>query len=138
MADLTAVLLAATSADPAAQQAAEAQLAALEAAGFAPFVAAVAAELAGETKPAGCRVLAGLVLKNAVYSEDAGRRAEKGAKWVEGVPSGVKAQIRAALLATLASEVRGARAWGGGGGRGEGGAHSVVNRCRAPGRRRRR
>ena len=107
--DLTPILSAAQGADAAARQAAGQQLAALEAQNFGGFMALLVQELASEAKPAVTRQLAGLIMKNAVYSDDAARCEEKAGKW-EAVDPSSKAQIRATLLATLASPVRGAAA----------------------------
>jgi hypothetical protein len=104
--DLTSVLNAAQGADAVARQAAGQQLAALEAQNFGGFMGLLVQELASESKPAVTRQLAGLIMKNAVFSDDAARFDEKAAKW-QAVDPGTKAQIRATLLATLGSPVRG-------------------------------
>ena len=103
--DLTAVLTAAQSPDAAAQKQAEQQLDAQAAANFPLFLGLLATELASEAKPEGCRRLAGILLKNAVYSDNEQRAVEKAALWAAVDPS-AKTQIRAALLATLGSPVR--------------------------------
>jgi len=103
--DLTAVLTAAQSGDAARQKAAEETLNTQGSSNYAPFLVLLAAELANESKPADIRQLAGILLKNAVYSSDEGRAAEKAAKWA-AVDAGCKASIRAARLATLNSPVR--------------------------------
>jgi importin subunit beta-1 len=108
MADITAVLQAAQAPDAATRQQAEAQLQSLEAANFPSFLMMLVGELAAEAKPALTRKLAGLIMKNAVFSQDGARRAEKAAKWA-AVDAVSKAQIRAGLLATLASQARAAR-----------------------------
>ncbi len=105
MADLTAVLQAAQSPDAGTRQQAEAQLQGMEASNYGAFLTLLVAELAAEAKPAQTRRLAGLIMKNAVYADDGVRRAEKAAKWL-AVDEAAKAQIRAALLATLASQAR--------------------------------
>jgi|APGre2960657444_1045066.scaffolds.fasta_scaffold00364_4 importin subunit beta-1 len=107
---LTAVLTSAQSADAATRKAAEEQLLAFEAQNFDAFMGLLASELGNEAKPPATRRLAGLMLKNAVFSDDCVRAAEKSAKWA-AVAEGAKAQIRACLLSTLNSEVR--RSWGG-------------------------
>ena len=103
--DITAVLSAAQSADANVRQAAEQQLALLESQNYAAFLGMLVTELASEAKPPVPRRLAGLIMKNAVYSDDAARCDEKAAKWA-GVDPGSKEQICTALLATLASPVR--------------------------------
>ena len=104
--DLTAVLTAAQSPDAAAQKSAEQQLDAQAASNFPLFLGLLATELANEAKPEGCRRLAGILLKNAVYSDNEARAGEKAALWA-AVDPGAKTQIRTALLATLGSPVRG-------------------------------
>ena len=64
--DLTAVLASAQSPDAATRQAAEASLKAASEADPAAFLAALAAELAGEGRPPETRQIAGLILKNAL------------------------------------------------------------------------
>ena len=108
---LTAVLQNAQSADAAARTQAEAQLKGLEASNFALFVVLLAGELANEGKPEQTRRLSGLVLKNAVFSDDEKRAAERAAAWA-GVDTGSKQTVRAHLLSALNSPVR-RRAGGG-------------------------
>ena len=129
--DITAVLSAAQNQDAGVRQAAEQQLAALEAQNYGAFMGLLVSELASEAKPALPRRLAGLIMKNAVYSDDAARCDEKVAKWA-AVDPGSKAQIRAALLATLASPVRGGAALRSGCGASRGvaaGGRAVALRC---------
>lgn len=64
--DLTAVLVSAQSPDAGIRQQAEAALEHLRATQPAAYLAALAAELGGENKPAEARQIAGLILKNAL------------------------------------------------------------------------
>ena len=102
---LTQVLQNAQSPDAALRTAAEAQLKGLESSNFALFVTLLAGELANEAKPEQTRRLAGLVLKNAVFSDDEKRAAERAAAWA-AVDEASKGQVRAHLLNTLNSPVR--------------------------------
>lgn len=103
---LTQVLQNAQSADAGLRTAAEAQLKGLEASNFALFCVLLAGELGNEAKPEQTRRLAGLVLKNAVFSDDEKRAQERAAAWA-AVDEHSKHQVRAHLLATLNSPVRG-------------------------------
>jgi importin subunit beta-1 len=103
--DLTAVLQAAQSSDPAHRANAEETIKQQGNNNFAPFLVLLSAELSNESKPTETRVLAGILLKNAVYSDDEARAAERAAKWA-AVDAASKSAIRAALLATLSSAVR--------------------------------
>ena len=102
---LTAVLQNAQSSDAAARTQAEAQLKGLEASNFALFVVLLSGELANEGKPEQTRRLSGLVLKNAVFSDDEKRAAERAAAWA-AVDASSKQQVRANLLSALNSPVR--------------------------------
>lgn len=102
---LTAVLQNAQSADAGARTQAEAQLKGLEASNFALFVVLLSGELANEGKPEQTRRLSGLVLKNAVFSDDEKRAAERAAAWA-AVDASSKQQVRANLLSALNSPVR--------------------------------
>jgi importin subunit beta-1 len=64
--EITLVLQAATSADPQARNAAEAQLQQAEQQNAGAYIAALSSELANSEKPAAIRQIAGILLKNAV------------------------------------------------------------------------
>lgn len=76
--DLTAVLVSAQSPDASVRQQAEAALEHLRATQPAAYLAALAAELGGESKPAEARQIAGLILKNAL---DAPSEVKKVTTW---------------------------------------------------------
>ena len=103
---LTQVLQNAQNPDAALRTAAEAQLKTLEASNFALFVVLLAGELANEAKPETTRRLAGLVLKNAVFSDDERRAAERAQAWA-GVDDSSKHQVTSNLLVALNSQVCG-------------------------------
>mmetsp|Transcript_14375 Transcript_14375/g.47212 ORF Transcript_14375/g.47212 Transcript_14375/m.47212 type:complete len:885 (+) Transcript_14375:177-2831(+) len=106
--DLTGVLSAAQSPDPAQRQEADKALNAFRDGNFVGYVVSLCAELATEGKAPENRALAGLVLKNDLDAKDPKTRAQYAERW-RAVAGPVKAQIRAAVLATLASPVNEAR-----------------------------
>ncbi|KAK3266547.1 hypothetical protein CYMTET_24835 [Cymbomonas tetramitiformis] len=87
---------------------AEQQLAQLEATNYGGYLTSLAFELASEGKPADCRKLAGLILKNCFYARDMATAEQKAAKWA-ATDAQIKAQIRQALLAALVSQEADAR-----------------------------
>ena len=97
--DLTAVLVSAQSPDAAVRQQAEAALEHLRSTQPAAYLAALAAELGGESKPAEARQIAGLILKNALDApsevkkvkraeERAGREKGRGTNDGDGIGGG--------------------------------------------------
>jgi len=75
--DLTPVLASAQSPDAATRHAAEAALEAARAANPPAFLLALAAQLAGEDKPAATRQIAGLILKNALDAPSDAKKVRK-------------------------------------------------------------
>lgn len=79
MADLTALLVAAQSADAAVRTQAEQQLTALQSSNYGELLVGLSAELANAAKPVDARRLAGLILKNTLDAKDDARKV--GAGW---------------------------------------------------------
>ena len=79
MSDLTALLVAAQSADAAVRTQAEAQLNALQQSNYGELLVGLSAELANATKPVDARRLAGLILKNTLDAKEDARKV--GRRW---------------------------------------------------------
>ncbi|EFJ08161.1 hypothetical protein SELMODRAFT_185511 [Selaginella moellendorffii] len=106
--EVTQVLLNAQSADGSVRKLAEDNLRQFQDQNLAAFLVSLSGELASDDKPPESRKLAGLILKNSLDAKDAGRRAELGDRWLL-LDSAARAQIKAALVATLAAPVAEAR-----------------------------
>lgn len=78
--ELTNVLVSAQSPDAAVRQQAEQALEHLKSSQPAAYLAALAAELGGEQKPAEARQIAGLILKNALDAPSAVQKVRNGVK----------------------------------------------------------
>jgi len=106
---LTAVLLNCNTPDPNVRQLAEKWLQDAEQQNFALYLQILCMELSNNEKPPESRSLAGLQLKNALVAQDENTKMQKVQKWLS-LDQGLKGQIKAASLATLASPQREARA----------------------------
>lgn len=84
---------------------AEGQLRALELSDLPTYLASLCIELGNPAKPVESRQLAGIQLKNALFSKDSQRNAELQARWLQ-VNDDVRRQIKHGILSTLASPVR--------------------------------
>lgn len=89
---------------------AEKWLAEAEKQNLALFLQILCAELANNDKPAQTRRLAGLIIKNSLTAKDEARKQVLVTKWLQQVDPNIKTQIKQAVLMTLASPVREARA----------------------------
>lgn len=106
--EVTQFLLNAQSPDGAVRKQAEDSLKQFQEQNSAAFLVSLALELANNDKPAESRKLAGLILKNSLDAKDASRKSELAQAWVS-LNDAVKAQIKAAILTTLSSNVMDAR-----------------------------
>ncbi|XP_057526597.1 importin subunit beta-1-like [Amaranthus tricolor] len=106
--EITQVLLNAQSVEADIRKQAEDGLNTFQEQNYPSFLLSLAGELANEEKPAESRKLAGLVLKNAVDAKDSHRKYELVQKWMS-LDAGLKNQIKACLLQSLASPVHDAR-----------------------------
>lgn len=102
--DISAALLATLSYDPNVRQPAEAHLAQFAEANFPGYMASLIAELGNDSRDAGVRQAAGLLLKNAVDAKDEARRKQLNQRWAAVDPT-VKQSIREVLLQCLHSPV---------------------------------
>lgn len=106
--EITQFLLAAQSADANIRNEAEASLKHLQQQNLAGFLLSLSVELANNDKPAECRRLAGIVLKNSLDAKDAGTKEVLAQQWM-AVDASFKSQIKDLLLRTLGSPVPEAR-----------------------------
>ena len=106
--DFTQVLLNATSPDGNVRRVAEESLKSFQDQNFAGYVVALVQELANNEKQIDSRRLAGLMLKNTLDAKELARKMEFVNRWIALDPT-IKAQIKAALLATLATPTQEAR-----------------------------
>ncbi|PWA77827.1 Armadillo-like helical [Artemisia annua] len=106
--EVTQVLLNAQSVDGSVRKQAEESLKQFQEQNLAGFLLALSGELASEEKPVDSRKLAGLILKNALDAKEQHRKFKLVQRWLS-LDVGVKTQIKACLLQTLASPVYEAR-----------------------------
>eukprot|EP00899_Mesostigma_viride_P011808 jgi/Mesvir1/20628/Mv14854-RA.1 len=106
--EITEVLLNAQNPDGAIRKIAEDNLTGFQERDYAMYLLSLSHELSNNGKPADSRRLAGLILKNALDAKDEKRKGELKDRWVALSPQ-IKAQVRAALLATLGASVVDAR-----------------------------
>lgn len=110
MADFTAILLSAQSADDNQRLPAEASIKNFEQTNLAQYVASVCMELASESKPAASRQLAGILLKNALISSHSEAATyELGQRWLKLDNESVRVPAKKIMMSTLASPVRAIR-----------------------------
>eukprot|EP00250_Pteridium_aquilinum_P006489 c16400_g1_i2 orf=255-2879(+) len=106
--EVTQFLLNAQSPDGTVRKLAEDSLKQFQDQNLPAFLLSLVHELANNDKPAESRKLAGLILKNSLDAKDASRKSELVQTWL-ALNDGIKAQIKAALLNTLSSNVIDAR-----------------------------
>lgn len=102
--DVSGALLAAQSGELAVRAGAEASLLALEQQNFPLLITSIANELA-TGKEVNSRRMAALYMKNSLDAKEEGRKRELQARWTALEPA-AKDFVRAALLSTLAAEVK--------------------------------
>jgi importin subunit beta-1 len=107
--EVTQIMMAAASADPATRNSAEQQIEAARQNDLPSFLVALVKELRDESKPGVSRQMAGLVLKNsvAISAREEDRRVALEAAW-RSIAADVRDHVKAELLASLEStkEVR--------------------------------
>lgn len=106
--DVTQILLNAQAVDGAVRNHAEESLKQFQEQNLPMFLLSLAGELANDEKPGESRKLAGLILKNALDAKEQNRKIEFVQRWL-ALDQSAKAQIRACLLSTLASQALEAR-----------------------------
>lgn len=101
--DITQILLSAQSADHATRSSAERVLKDAEEKNFGSFLTTLADHLAGNDNDPESRRLAGLIIKNAVYSRELSVRQNLVERWIRTVDEPSKTHVRHALLRALAA-----------------------------------
>ncbi|EGG14643.1 karyopherin beta 1 isoform 4 [Cavenderia fasciculata] len=101
--DLVTILTNARDHDEAKRRDAEERLAAASQKDFGGFLHALALELANNDRQATLRQLAGIILKNSIYSNDANRYEVCQKQWI-AVPENTKNEVRVLLTNTLHSQ----------------------------------
>jgi importin subunit beta-1 len=100
MGDVTQILINAQSGDGNIRNEAERQLEQARESNFEVFAQTMVGELANESKPKQARMLAALMMKNALYAKNETRRAELQARWAT-VSEQTRTNIKAGCLNTL-------------------------------------
>lgn len=107
--NVTEILLAAQSADHSVRTEAEKVLLNAQESNFPGYMTTLAFQLAGEENNPDSRRLAGLIMKNALYSKNDQEQVHVARRWSETVDPDSKTRVRQALLMTLQSAAPEAR-----------------------------
>ncbi|CAN6483668.1 unnamed protein product [Victoria cruziana] len=107
-AELTEILLNAQSIDGTVRNLAEDTIRKFQENHLPTFLLSLSAELANDGKPTESRMLAGLVLKNALDAREPSKKAELAKRWIS-IDEDVRKQIKEFLLLTLSSHISDAR-----------------------------
>ncbi|KAF3782494.1 Importin subunit beta-1 [Nymphaea thermarum] len=106
--EVTEILLNAQSIDGTVRNLAEDTIRKFQENHLPTFLVSLSAELANDRKPTESRMLAGLVLKNALDAREPSKKTELAKRWIS-IDEGVRKQIKEFLLLTLFSHISDAR-----------------------------